>query len=77
MAQALKHRGELAGMQNLHAHHMRHTFVQRYLADGGHRRDLMRLAGWKSRQLLGRYGATELHGTARDARQPFSLGDRL
>lgn len=77
VAQALRHRGQLAGIPNLHAHQFRHTFVQRYLADGGHRRDLMRLVGWKSRQLLGRYGGSELGDGARDARQPFSLGDRL
>ncbi len=63
-------------MANLHAQQFRHTFVQQYLADGGHRRDLMRLVGWKSRQLLRRYGGAELSDGRRGERQPFSLGDR-
>jgi len=77
VAQALRHRGELAGLPNLHAQQFRHTFVQQYLADGGHRRDLMRLVGWKSRQLLGRYSGSEPSDGRRGERQPFSLGDRL
>ena len=37
----------------------------------------MRLVGWKSRQLLGRYAGSELPDGRRGERQPFSLGDRL
>jgi hypothetical protein len=36
----------------------RHTFAHQELAEGGAEVDLMRLAGWKSRQMLGRYGAS-------------------
>lgn len=53
--QAVRHRGQLAGLPNLHPNQFRHTFVQQFLADGGAGRDLLRLVGWKSRQLLGRY----------------------
>jgi len=77
VAQALRHRGELAGLPNLHAQQFRHTFVQQYLADGGHPRDLMRLVGWKSRQLPGRYGGSQLADRRRGERLAFSLGDRL
>lgn len=52
--QAIRHRGLLAGLLNLRRHQFRHTFVQGYVAAGGDGRDLMRLMGWKSRQLLGR-----------------------
>jgi hypothetical protein len=52
---AVRHRGRLAGLPNLHPQRLRHTYVQQYLADGGTGRELMRLVGWKSRQLLGRY----------------------
>ena len=45
--QAIRHRGELAGVPNLHAHQFRHTLVEQYLADGGDSRDLMRLVGWR------------------------------
>lgn len=34
------------------------------------------LVGWKSRQLLRRYGGAELSDGRRGERQPFSLGDR-
>lgn len=75
--QAIRHRGELAGVPNVHAHYFRHTFVHRYLAEGGDGRDLMRLVGWKSRQLLARYGASSLEKTTTDRHRAWSLGDRL
>jgi site-specific recombinase XerC len=72
---AVRHRGRLAGQPALHPQRLRHTFVQRYLDDGGSGRDLMHLVGWKSRQLLGRYQVGAV------AEQPRSewlrLGDRL
>jgi site-specific recombinase XerD len=73
--QAIRHRGQMAGLPTLRPHQFRHTFVQSYLASGGDRRELMRLVGWKSRQLLGRYAITE-----RADRPPAAwlhLGDRL
>lgn len=75
--QAVRNRGQRAGLPNLHPSQFRHTFVQQYLADGGDCRDLMRLVGWKSRQLLARYGVDELRRTRPDGHRPFSLGDRL
>ncbi len=73
--EAVRHRGQLAGLPNLHPGQFRHTFVQQYLADGGDGRDLMRLVGWKSRQLLGRYGADAL--AERPRAEWLRLGDRL
>ena len=37
----------------------------------------MRLAGWKSRQMLGRYGASAADQRAREAHRHHGLGDRL
>jgi site-specific recombinase XerD len=72
---AVRHRGRLAGLANLHPQRLRHTFGQQFLADGGSGRDLMRLAGWKSRQLLSRY-RTEAP-TERPRAGWRRLGDRL
>jgi integrase len=72
---AVRHRGRLAGLPALHAQRLRHTYVQQYLADGGSGRDLMRLVGWKSRQLLGRYRTGAL--AERPRAEWLRLGDRL
>jgi site-specific recombinase XerD len=72
---AIRHRGRLAGLPALHAQRLRHTYVQQYLADGGSGRDLVRLVGWKSRQLLGRYRTEAL--AERPRAEWLRLGDRL
>lgn len=72
---AVRHRGRLAGLPTLQPQRLRHTYVQQYLADGGSGRDLMRLVGWKSRQLLGRYRTEAL--TERPRAEWLRLGDRL
>jgi site-specific recombinase XerD len=72
---ATRHRGRLAGLPALSAQRLRHTNVQQYLADGGSGRDLMRLVGWKSRQLLGRYRTEAL--AERPRAEWLRLGDRL
>jgi site-specific recombinase XerD len=56
VGQVVKRRGQQAGLK-LHPHLFRHTFAHSMLADGMQEGDLMRLAGWRSRQMLARYGA--------------------
>jgi len=75
--QMLNRRAKNAGIPNVHPHKFRHTFAHRWLAEGGQEQDLMRLAGWRSREMLSRYGASAADERARNAHRKANLIDRL
>jgi integrase len=77
ISQALERRASLAGVKGMHAHRFRHTFSHRWLASGASEGDLQRLAGWRSSQMLARYGASAADERARDAYRRSSLWEEL
>ena len=77
LGQLLERRGIDADVSDVHPHRFRHTFAHTWLAAGNQEHDLMRLAGWSSPQMVGRYAASAGAGRARDAFHRAALGDRL
>jgi integrase len=49
---------------------LRHTFADEWLTQGGAETDLMQIAGWKSRTMLQRDGASTSNSTGRSQAPP-------
>jgi site-specific recombinase XerD len=77
VAQILRKLGDEAGVEHVHPHRFRHTFAHDWLASGGSEGDLMRLAGWRSRDMLGRYGASAADSRARAAHATYAPGESI
>lgn len=77
IAQMLERRCTEAGIPRIHPHQFRHTFAHHWLNDGGQEQDLMRMGGWRSRQMIGRYGASAADERAMQAARRLHLGERF
>lgn len=73
----IKRRAAHAGLHGVHPHVFRHTWASAFRAAGGQEGDLMMLGGWRSRQMLDRYGRAAAAERAAEAARRLSLGDRL
>jgi integrase len=73
----LKRRSEQAGIEAIHPHQLRHTFAHMFLSAGGQESDLMRLAGWRSHAMVGRYAASAADQRARQAHAKLSPMEQI
>lgn len=80
LGQIVKRRGVEAGIEGLHPHVLRHTFVHRWLAAGGQEGDVARLLGWSRKSaasMLDRYGASAAGERSRSAHKRMGPVDSL
>jgi site-specific recombinase XerD len=66
-----------AGLGHVHPHALRHTLAHYYRLAGGDDDSLMKVMGWRSREMLHRYGASVAEERARALHEDFSLRKRL
>lgn len=74
---SLLRRAHKAGIGHIHPHMFRHAFAHYWRLEGGNDSDLMRLMGWKSREMLLRYGATAADERAHASARRLRLDDRV
>jgi site-specific recombinase XerD len=73
--QAIRRRAAAAGLPWLHPHALRHTAAHRWKSRGASDDDTMRLFGWRSMEMVQRYGAKLADDRAQAAARRLRLGD--
>ncbi|SDD94663.1 tyrosine-type recombinase/integrase [Actinokineospora iranica] len=73
----LLRRAEQAKVGHIHPHMFRHALAHYWQAEGGNETDLMRIMGWKSPEMLRRYGASAATERAHASHRSMRLGDRV
>jgi site-specific recombinase XerD len=66
-----------AGVPKLHWHQLRHTAAHQAAKAGLGDSDMMRHFGWRSREMVTRYGASAADERAQEAVERLALGDRV
>lgn len=72
----LRRRGREIGLDTLYPHMLRHSWAH-YAKQNISEEELMRLAGWRSRQMVDRYAASTAAERAREAGKRRALGDQI
>lgn len=75
--QAIRKRGEVAGIDGIYLHAFRHSEAHDWLVSGGSEGDLMARMGWTSTAMIRRYASTTRQERAHAAHERFGLGDKL
>jgi len=78
VGQMLERRCVQAGIDRIKPHQLRHTSADLWLSEsGGDETSAMRLFGWRSRQMLSRYAASNADARAHAAARKLGIGDKL
>lgn len=77
MYQIMEKRCDEAGIDRVHPHQFRHTWAHKMQQANANDSDLMYLAGWRTRSMLNRYGASAAAERAIEAHKRLNPGDRM
>jgi site-specific recombinase XerD len=75
--QMLERRAQDAEIEGVHPHRFRRSFAQNWLKNGGTEYDLMKITGWKTRDMIAVYTEELGEERARTAHARLTPGDRI